>query len=402
MAHKVQFTDVTFLGTSSGAPTKSRNVSAISVSLSDGGAILIDAGESTQKQFLKSHLRFKNVKVVLITHLHGDHVFGLVPLLCTSSLHGRTAPLTIVGPDGIKEFVESNLKLTDSYIHYGLDFVQLPDFQSPYFSGNFGMNDLEPGEIDTKVDSTEDIKGIQEQLEGVSKALGVTVTAYPLKHRVSVYGYKIQEHTNKQGRLLAMKAMQLGAKGEQLGMLKSGKDVLCGDVLIKSAKVTIPPIKGMSIAILQDTCNSSLALNAIQGVDLLIHECTYDKTMEDLAKRGMHSTSTTAGAVAAFVNAKMLGLTHFSARYTSHEDPENPSANTMMIHKKKTINVMGRPRSKLNAIYPALKAGTALSLSEEALRAYDELCIDEISVFSATDLFRLIRGKGKFILPTIQ
>lgn len=252
----------------------------------NGRSWLLDCGEGTQHQILKStEVRPGRIDVILITHLHGDHSFGLPGLLASISLIAgdREEPLKCFGPVGLERMVNTALELSSTYITYKLE-----------------IHELEP-----------------EKVHSLGNISGYSVTAYPILHKVACFGYVIVE-PDKAGQLDAKKAAQLGAKGKELGQLKMGKDVqLANGSVIKAADVLGPTRKGKKVVLLGDTSDASSLAEASEECDVIVHEATYDASLERKAIEGGHSTSTMAGRFAHQIRAKKLILTHFSMRYTT-------------------------------------------------------------------------------------
>jgi len=281
---------VVFLGTVSATPTKHCNVSAYVIKLSSGRQWLVDCGEGTQHQFLRTDLvKAGRIDVILITHLHGDHCFGLPGFLASLSLTGTVSKITLVGPVGLKKMIDVNIELSATYLTYVLEVVE-----------------LEPQEISKPMVFQD-----------------MTVVAYPLRHKVACFGFIITE-PQKPGALDGKKAAALGAKGKDLGLLKAGKDVtLPNGTVVKATDVLSEPKPGKRVLAMGDTSNSDSMLEAGQNCDCVIHETTYDCDREEKAIEGGHSTTTMAGLFAKNLNAKKLIITHFSKRYieTSESDP---------------------------------------------------------------------------------
>lgn len=282
MATRIQ--KVTFLGTSAAMPLPGkRNVSALAVSTSLG-AILVDCGEGTQHQLaLCTVLRSTQVKAICITHLHGDHCFGIWGVIASMNMEGRKTELHIVGPPGIRELVETVLRL----------------------GGGWDANDNFPL-LFTEVSK------ISDNFCGVFAGLEVCV--YPMVHTLEAFGFVLKEPT-EMGRLDAAKAAALGCPKHCFAKLKNGDDVHVDGIVIASKDCVGPSRMGRAVAILQDTCDASAAREACWEADLVIHECTFEQCMQTKAIEKGHSTSHMAGEFAASVHAKSLCLTHFSARY---------------------------------------------------------------------------------------
>jgi ribonuclease Z len=324
---------ITFFGTSSAVPQPGRaNVSALGISLSNSSAILVDCGEATQHQLMTSaQFKMTKIEAILITHLHGDHFFGIFGLLASLGTLSRTTPLTVVGPIGLKAAIdavfnternkttqienelengsssgnESSDKLTDDSSNYDLKIIEIPD-DTPCLLGS--------------PDRGNDPNGPYT----LSANLGVDIMCVPIEHRVPCMGYVIHER-NKTGKLDAKKAASMGAKGPDMFKLKSGIDLdLKNGTIIKSIDVTEPPTMGKSIAIVQDTHDPTTYSNYFDNLDTMIHECTYDDELYAKSIEHGHSTPSMAATFAYAKNAKNLILTHFSSRYTKEFPTLNP------------------------------------------------------------------------------
>lgn len=250
---------------------------------------MFDCGEGTQLQILKADLvKLSKISFIFVTHLHGDHIFGLPGLIASMCLlcPGRE-PLTVFGPTGIEKFIRTALEASETYLTYTLN-----------------INELVPGK-------THDL-GL---LDGSSSVLCV-----PITHKVPCFGYIVKE-PDRPGNLDAKKAASLGAKGKELGVLKSGNPVtLPNGTVIKPEDVIGPSQPGKKVVILGDTCDASGTLAPGAGCDILVHECTLDNTIAvEMAVDHGHSTSTMAGLFGKAMGAKKMILTHFSMRYATGE-----------------------------------------------------------------------------------
>jgi ribonuclease Z len=266
------------LGTSSGRPTLRRNVSSCALAR-EGEWMLLDCGEGTQMQLLRTGLRLSRLRYVLITHLHGDHVLGLPGLLGTLNLSHHEQPITIVGPPGIARFVREVSKAIYFRPVFPLDVVE-----------------VEPG------------------LVLANEAF--TVEARRLTHHVLAYGYAIQERP-RPGRFDVLAAAKLGIPaGPLYGRLQRGEAVELEDGRrIESSAVVGPPRHGLRVAYCTDTgpCENSVQL--ARGADLLVHEATYMEEMSSEARERGHSTAADAARIARDAGARQLLITHFSPRY---------------------------------------------------------------------------------------
>ncbi len=244
---------------------------------------LIDCGEGTQVQLRKNKIKFSKINQVFISHLHGDHFFGLIGLISTFSLLGRTTDLHIYGPKGIKEIILLQLRLSNSWTNFDL-----------YFH-----------ELESEVSATifEDEK--------------VVVTTIPLKHRVYTNGFLFQEKIGE--RKLNMDAV-LNHEIESCyyQKIKNGKDITLEDGrIISNSILTFDPIQPKSFAFCSDTVYHEAILPIIENVDVLYHESTFLESEDALALKTLHSTAKQAARIALKANVKQLILGHYSTRYDS-------------------------------------------------------------------------------------
>ncbi|MBM3072940.1 ribonuclease Z [Enterobacter sp. RHBSTW-00994] len=274
--------ELIFLGTSAGVPTRSRNVTAILLDLQHptrSGLWLFDCGEGTQHQLLRTAYHPGKLDKIFITHLHGDHLFGLPGLLCSRSMAGIANPVTIYGPAGIREFVETTLRLSGSWTDYPLEVVEI----------NEGL---------------------------VCEDALYTVTAQQLNHPVECYGYRIEEQ-DKPGTLDAAALIADGVKpGPLFQRLKQGETITLEDGRrISGLDYLSAPQPGKKLAIFGDTAPCPSALTLAQGVDLMVHEATLEAAMEEKANSRGHSSTRQAASLAREANVRKLMITHVSSRY---------------------------------------------------------------------------------------
>ncbi len=272
--------EITFLGTSSGVPTRNRNVSSIALRLPQRGEVwLFDCGEGTQHQLLRSDIRTSQLRRIFVTHLHGDHIFGLMGLLASCGLAGSAQAVDIYGPDGLGEYIRACSKY--SYTHFG-NRVQ--------------VHRVSPGLV------------YEDEEFSVSCEL--------LKHRVPAYGYRITEK-DKPGRFDVERAKALGIPpGPIYGKLKQGEVVTLPDGrIIRGAELCGETELGRKVAYCTDTIFSESSIDLAVGADVLIHEATFAHQDADMAFESLHSTSTMAAQVALAAGVKLLIMTHFSPRY---------------------------------------------------------------------------------------
>ncbi|MGB3692410.1 MAG: ribonuclease Z [Spirulinaceae cyanobacterium] len=272
--------EITFLGTSSGVPTRSRNVSSVAVRLPQRAEVwLFDCGEGTQHQLLKSDLKTSQIRRIFVTHMHGDHIFGLMGLIASCGLAGNAQPIDVYGPAGLKEYILgcSKYSYTD-------------------FSRRVKVHQVQPGIV------------FEDQ--------EFTISCLKLKHRVPAYGYRLTEK-DRPGRFNLKKAQELGIPpGPIYGQLKKGQTVTLEDGReIKGSQLCDPPETGRKVVYCTDTVFCEAAIELAQDADVLIHEATFAHQDAPLAFERMHSTSTMAAQVALTAGVQQLLMTHFSPRY---------------------------------------------------------------------------------------
>ena len=284
-ARAIRSVQVTFLGTSSGVPTRGRNVSAVALRLPQRAELwLFDCGEGTQHQFLRSDLRVSQLRRVFITHMHGDHVFGLPGLLASLGLAGSCPGIDLYGPDRLRDFLEGALHTSSTRIGYPVRQHRV------HLAASRGTILLDDDDI--------------------------SVRCTPLIHRVPAYAYRVDQKT-RPGRFNVDQARALGIPpGPIYAQLKQGRPVTLEDGrIINGASLCGPERAGASIVYCTDTVFCEAAVELAQGADLLIHECTFGHAEAELAFARQHSTSTMAAQTAMAAGVKQLALTHLSPRY---------------------------------------------------------------------------------------
>lgn len=246
---------------------------------------LIDCGEGTQVQLRKNKVKFSAINQIFISHLHGDHMFGLIGLISTFNLLNRNNPLTIFGPVGVREIINLQLKLTNSWMQYELNFVELSSTESELIF--------------------EDDK--------------VTVTTIPLKHRVYTNGFLFREK-EKERKLNIDKVKEFEIETCYYQNIKNGKDITLDDGrVIPNSELTFDPPSPLSYAFCSDTMYLESIIPVIKDVDVLYHESTFLDSEEQLAEKTMHSTAKEAARIALKANVGKLVLGHYSTRYESIE-----------------------------------------------------------------------------------
>jgi len=273
--------NLTILGCHSATPRINAHTTSQFLDINNR-TFLIDCGEGTQVQLRKYKLRFSKIQCIFISHLHGDHFYGLIGLISTFMLHKRNHELHLYGPKGMKEVITLQLKLSKTWINFGLYFHELTSKSSELIY--------------------EDDK--------------VTVHTIPLKHRIYTNGFLFKEKDGD-------RKLNMGKiiKHEEIDVcdyrnLQLGKDFKNGDgSIIKNELLTFPATPGKSYAFCSDTMFSKSIVPIIENCDLLYHETTFLKDKEELATTTMHSTAQQAGIIAKMANVKNLIIGHFSARY---------------------------------------------------------------------------------------
>lgn len=269
---------VVALGTSSATPTADRYLSALAL-VTEGSWFLFDCGEGTQYRLLAAPVRMGHLRAVFITHLHGDHVYGLPGLLATLSMQNREEPLDVFGPPGIATFVSTAIDASHVYLGYELHLGEIAD--SLLF-----------------------------------EAEGTRVHAAPLDHTVPTFGFRLEE-AERPGKFDPERAAELGIPaGPAFGALQRGESVMLDDGrVIASSEVVGVRRPGRSFAYCSDTrpCEASVALAS--DCDLLVHEATYGDDAGAMAYARGHSTARQAAKIARAAGVRRLLLTHFSSRY---------------------------------------------------------------------------------------
>lgn len=272
-----------FLGTGAGVPSPNRNVSAMAMTwFQERGSLwLFDCGEATQQQVMKTPLSLAKLEVVFLTHLHGDHLFGLPGVLSSRSYSGPGRPLTVYGPRGLRAFVRAVLAAGNTHLTYPLE-----------------VRELRPGHV-----FTDD---------------HCTVTCALLDHGVPSLGYRIVER-DLPGHLDVAALERAGVPaGPLYGRLKQGLPVTLEDGRVLPATEFVdPPQPGLVAAVLGDTRPTAAAVELARGADVLVHEATFASAEAHLAAPYGHSTAADAARTARAAGARRLVLNHISARYAS-------------------------------------------------------------------------------------
>ena len=272
--------DLLILGSSSASPTSERNPSAQLLNISER-YFLIDCGEATQIQLRRFKAKFQAIDHIFISHLHGDHFFGLPGLLSSMHLLGRKQEITIYCPNELKEVMDLLNKVSDTRFNYKINWV---------FTNNDGLNLL-----------FEDDK--------------VEVYSFPLKHRIFCTGFLFKEKPLPR-KVDKYKLDKFRISTADIMLLKNGFDVVNKDgETIKIETVTFSARNPKSYAYCSDTTYFLKVVDFIKEVDLLYHECTFLNDKKERAAQTFHSTAEQAAEIAKTANVKQLLLGHFSARY---------------------------------------------------------------------------------------
>ena len=271
---------VTILGNSSAKPTASGHPSAQVVNVNEQ-YFLVDAGEGVQRQMARRSISALKLRAVFISHLHGDHMYGLFPLLSTLGLYGRRTPLRIYAPRPFGEMLECFLRLCETNLPYTPEWVEV---------------DTTKHQIIFENDSTE-------------------VWSLPLRHRIPTAGYLFRQ---KEPALNVKKYAieRYGLSVKQIVDAKRGEDIVLesGEVLSNDV-ITYRPYSTLSYAYCSDTNYSARLARMVEGVDVLYHEATYAADMRKTAKERGHSTTEDAAKVAKMAGVGRLLIGHFSSRY---------------------------------------------------------------------------------------
>lgn len=272
--------DLLFLGTSSGTPTKARNVSGLALLESSGkGWYLIDCGEATQHQLLHTPLTLHGLRAIFITHVHGDHCFGLPGLLASAGMAGRQQPLDIIAPAAIEAWLRATLEMSQSWLPYELRFHPTETFA---------------GWRNAQVD----------------------VEATALSHRVPSWGYRFTE-ARPDPRLDTNKLDRDGIpRGVIWGALARGQATPFEGRLLRSEDYLQPSRPPRRIVIAGDNDRPELLAELCRDVHVLVHEATYTQPIANAGKQDFgHSTAASVALFAQHAGVPNLVLTHFSARY---------------------------------------------------------------------------------------
>jgi ribonuclease Z len=296
--------EVTILGSGAAIPTLRRNPTSQYVVCNDRH-ILIDCGEGTQMQLRKFGIKFQRISHILISHLHGDHFFGLAGLLSTMHLMGRDKGITVYGPKMLEQLIRSQLEAGGARLDFELVFIPLTGKDSKLI---FEDNAIE-------------------------------IHTFPLKHRIPTNGFLIKEKI-KERPLISEAIKGSGLKLEHLPRLKKGENVtLESGEIMDFEDFTLPPKPSFSYAFCSDTCYWETIVPHIKNATVLYHEATFIEKDVDRAKATFHTTAAQAAKIATQANVHKLLLGHLSARY---EKPDTHLAESSAIFPNSEVVEDGR------------------------------------------------------------
>jgi ribonuclease Z len=272
--------ELTILGSSSAVPTSKRNLTAHVLNAHER-FFLIDCGEGTQLQIRRNKIKFGKINHIFISHLHGDHIFGLFGLISTFSLLNRQTDLHIYAHQELE-------KILNQHIEY---FERTLPFKIVYHYLNSKKNEI------------------------IYEDKRITIETIPLKHRIPSCGFLFKEKPHLRNlKKNAVQKYEIPIK--EIQKIKEGADLtLANGSIIPNAELTLAPYKHRSYAYCTDTAYAEKIVPILKNVDLLFHEATFTEQLKSQAKKTFHSTAKQAATIAQKANAKKLIIGHFSARY---------------------------------------------------------------------------------------
>ena len=274
---------LTFLGTSAGKPTKERNVSALGVEFEqDNKWYLFDCGEATQHQIMRSRLSIGKLDAIFITHLHGDHYYGLPGLLSTKMLDKAFRPLRLYGPKGIKKFIECALDISFEHLGYVLEVIEY-EAEKTFTFDKFLLKVL------------------------------------PLVHSVESFAFYMKEN-DISNKLNEEKLRAIGLEPSPLyGELKKGRSIMFQGKQLDPKEFMFEPISGRSLIVAGDNSKPAVLGKYLEYLDLLVHECTYTQEVYDnLPVKVLHTTAKELAQTVEEKHVRNLIVTHIAPRYNKH------------------------------------------------------------------------------------
>lgn len=270
---------VTILGSSAAIPTKTRHLSS-QVIINNNEYFLVDCGEGTQMQLSSYNIKYQRIDNIFISHLHGDHFFGLIGLISTYHLLGRDKPLNIYAPKPLEKLILSQLEVDHTTLNYELNFH--------YLSGN--------------------------KLIKIFESNSIEVFSFPLVHRVPTYGFKfVQKPKRRNIKKEFITEFQPSIKEIQ-SIIKGNNYINNDGIILENESITLNPPGPVSYAYCSDTRYDESVLEFVKGVSLLYHEATFENSMRNKAYEKFHSTAGDAATIAKKAGVRKLLLGHFSAR----------------------------------------------------------------------------------------
>jgi len=293
---------LTFLGTSAGKPTRERNVSALALEFDqDNKWYLFDCGEATQHQIIRSKLSIGKLDTIFITHLHGDHYYGLPGLLSSKKLDKALRPLNIYGPKGIKKFLECVLDVSEEHLGYVLKITEF-EAEDTFVFDKFSLKVL------------------------------------PLVHSIESFAFYIKEN-DISDKLNEKKLRAIGLEPSPLyGELKKGRSITFQGKKLEPKEFMLDPIVGRSLIIAGDNSRPDILGKYLEDLDLLVHECTYtQETYDNLPVKVLHTTAKDLGVAVQKRRVKNLIANHINPRYN-----KNSTMGVEMIYNEIKHSYEGR------------------------------------------------------------
>jgi ribonuclease Z len=276
---------VTILGNNSAIPAFDRHPTAQVVTMNEH-LFLVDCGEGTQSQMTKYKIRRSRIGHIFISHLHGDHYFGLIGLITSMGLLGRQQELHLYGPPQLWDIFDLQLKVADTTLPFPLHF-----------------HPLQGGGV-------------------IARDSRYEVSCFPVFHRIECWGFVFRQ-VKPSRRVNPAKAIASGVPSSFFDRLKWGEDYINRDgITVPNQQVTDPAPKALSYAYTADTIYNEALAGSVTGVDLLYHEATYLRDLEERASKRFHCTTTQAASIARLAGVKKLLIGHFSSKYDKLDEFE--------------------------------------------------------------------------------
>ncbi|MCV9388912.1 ribonuclease Z [Reichenbachiella ulvae] len=271
---------VKILGSNASVPAHNRNQTSQLLTMMQV-PFLIDCGEGTQLQLKKNKIKAQKIDHIFISHLHGDHYYGLIGLISSLHLYGRQKDLNIYGPPGLKDIIAINLKYSQTNLNYKINLTEW----------EYGDKQL------------------------LFENQNIQIYSFPLNHRIPCSGFLFEEKPKK--RRINRKLLPIDLPPSRIIQLKNGEDILDEEGKVKYAnkEYTLPPAPSRTYAFCSDTKYDEAIIPYIQGVDMLYHEATFMEDMKERAAQTHHTTTTEAALIAQKANVGRLLIGHFSTRY---------------------------------------------------------------------------------------